>query len=111
MKKNKNKLIAKGLTALIFIGIGFLVGWRGMPHYQTRVISQTTYQEPTNVIKVQLEDGWECEKPKMDTDLLQPSGYWIGSTIDCWKLETPIEEFLVEQCVETKDNYWCDQIK
>ena len=97
-----------GVFMIIFLVIGILFGLNRTPN--TKIISQTIYRELNKVIKVELAEGWECEKPEMDTDLLQPSGYWIGATIDCWKLETPIEEYRIEQCVETKDNYWCDKI-
>ena len=36
----------------------------------TKIISQTIYRELNKVIKVELAEGWECEKPEMDTDLL-----------------------------------------
>lgn len=105
MRKEKNKFGLRVLVWIIFLVVGFLIGWRMMPH--TKIISQTIYNEPDKVIKVELGDGWDCEKPEMDTDMLQPSGYWVGATIDCWKLHTPIEEYKIEQCAKTKDDYWC----
>lgn len=99
----------KDITGFVLaLIIGFIIGWRIMPH--TKIISQTVYNEPTQVTKVELDGGWECEEPKMDTDLLQPSGYWIGSTIDCWKLQTPIDQFRIEECARTKQDYWCNKI-
>ena|SRR3990167_6907704 len=56
---------------------------------------------------VVLLDEWKCDVPKMTTDLLQPSGYWIGDTISCWKLQTPIKQYLKEQCAKTRDDYFC----
>lgn len=105
MKKEKMKAKPYVLMTII-LGIGFLCGWRMMPH--TKIISQTVYRQPDKIIQVELEDGWECERPEMETDLLQPSGYWIGATIDCWKLETPIKEYTIEMCAKTKDDYFCD---
>lgn len=106
MNKDIKIIIIKCIPFLI---IGICIGYFLTP--KTKIISQTIYKEPEQVIKVQLEDGWDCEQPKMTTDLLQPNGYWIGDSIDCWKLEVPIDEFIISKCVETHDNYWCNQIK
>ena len=57
--------------------------------------------------KVELEAGWICDKPKFTYDLLQPTGYYIGDSVECWKLETPIEQYNKEMCSKTKDDYFC----
>jgi hypothetical protein len=113
LKEMKNKMNKKrrtlGITAFaILFALGFLCGWRMMPH--SKVISQTIYREPDTVIYAEIPDGWKCDMPKKTYDFLQPSGYWIGDTVDCWKLETPIDEYNIEMCGKTKDNYFCDEI-
>ena len=97
------------IVIILFLIIGFLIGWRMMPH--SKIISQTIYNQPEQEILVDLGNGWKCDEPTITTDLLQPSGYWVGSTINCWKLKTPIEEYSLEMCKKTKDNYWCDLLK
>lgn len=52
-------------------------------------------------------DGWKCKAPRMTTDRLSPEGYWIGDIVPCWKLETPIKEYRVQECERTGDDYWC----
>lgn len=113
MKKHKTideRMLWVGVCSLMLgFSLGWSMGWLVLPHTET--ITNTIYQEPTKVIKVELGDGWKCEQPKMSTDLLQPTGYWIGDTISCWKLETPIDEYRLKQCLETEDDYWCDQLE
>ena len=60
--------------------------------------------------KVQMDRGWQCEEPERYMDLLQPSGLWINKDFHCWKLETPIEEYRIQECNRTGDNYWCSKI-
>lgn len=56
---------------------------------------------------IEIKNGWKCEEQGSLTDLLQPSGLWINQSFSCWKLETPIEELRMQECVRTGDDYWC----
>lgn len=105
----KNKIIVSpAMMLLTLVGIYFIIKTASpdivVNKYPEPIIEQKVIKE----IKVDLGDGWKCDKPEMDTDLLQPSGYWIGSTISCWKLETPIKEYRIEMCEKTQDDYWCN---
>lgn len=49
---------------------------------------------PVQVVEyVKLPDGWECEKPKKTSDILQPSGLWAMDYVHCHKLEMTIEQY------------------
>lgn len=107
-KKVGNKKL--GIVAhIVLFALGFICGWRIMPH--SKIISQTIYRQPDTVIYAQMPDGWKCDMPEETYDFLQPTGYWIGDNVECWKLETPINEYNIKMCKETKASYFCDVIK
>jgi len=100
------------IYAPLIIIATLLTFYLGVLSADKKEINITTAECPSimtevKIEKIELDEGWKCDKPKMTTDLLQPSGYWIGDTISCWKLETPIEEYKKEMCIKTNDDYWC----
>ena len=106
------RVMASAIMVLLTIGGVYLVVTVATPSVVVNQCPEPVIkQKVVKVEKATLEDGWECEKPQMTTDLLQPSGYWIGDTITCWKLDTPINEYRTEQCSETGDAYWCDPME
>lgn len=109
MKKDfKNRIVASCVIMLLtLVGVYFVVKISSPKIIINQCPEPTIEIEQKIVEEVELERGWKCDKPTMTTDLLQPSGYWIGDTIDCWKLETPIEEYRIKMCKETYDDYWC----
>lgn len=50
---------------------------------------------PTQVTREFVEfEGWDCEEDERQRwDLLQPSGVWEFRTLECYKLQIPIEEY------------------
>lgn len=107
--KTKEGIIVGTVTMLTAcLGLAFVLwlsgNWGGM-----RVTTAKCPDlEPTIVQNVTEIEGYKCRKNVgSETDLLQPSGYWVGVSFECWKLETPVDEYRRQRCAETGDDYWC----
>ena len=80
----------------IGLGIAIVLGFFMGASFYTTPIEVTTAQCPTlapEIKLVEMKEGWRCEEPDYFTDLLQPSGYWINKTFNCWRLEMSVDEF------------------
>ena len=65
---------------------------------------------PTEKVEYVKMDGWDCKEAYgSGGDLLQPSGLWIMKTLDCVKLDIPIEQYVRQECARTGDDYWCNR--
>ena len=103
------------IVGSLLLVISFVVGMSiGSPVVEVKspnkIIYKTIYREPDKIIIVDFRDGWQCEEPERYTDLVRPDGYWLISGITCYKLQTPIKEYRIEQCVKTKADYWCSEL-
>ena len=63
--------------------------------------------EIVEIIKIELEGGWDCDEPEVSMNMLHPTGYFAGDLVTCWKLDTPIDQYVEQQCELTGDDYWC----
>ena len=101
-----------GALMIILLGIGGIIFALWVTGNTGKKFEITTAECPMLEQKVVSQfvnfEGWKCEiNEEYTTDLLQPSGVWVNKNLSCWKLETPIEEYRMQECRRTGDDYWC----
>lgn len=93
----------KTITFILTLALAFSIGILSKKMPQINVTSCPIVESTINREYIKF-DGYDCTKiGGSDTDILQPSGYWIGTSFECWKLKTPIEEFCAQH-----PEYHCD---
>ena len=66
----------------------------------------TTAQCPQLTDKIDVAELKNCTGGQI-SDLVQPTGLWVEMQYNCWKLKTPIAEFIRDECDRTGDDYYC----
>lgn len=86
----KNALLHIALL-LLFIGVFILGQYIGSERTKAEISKAPA--EQVTIYKDFKMSEWKCEDTGHEWDLLQPTGYWINHTFNCWKKEMELEEY------------------